>query len=100
MSRKVTASKNVPDWIPSEDDYELVFCEVGNGETGCFWRECSHNIPKYSDMLLSDYLSSLGLCIPDYTQFLRICAPDYHLEYRAYGGRVRIDYEKKPILSD
>lgn len=88
MSKKLV-EKNLPAWYPTEEDYELVFCEV-NG----FWRECSHNVPKYKDMLFCDYLAELGICIPDYTQFMRICAPDYHFEYRAYGGRIRVDYKK------
>lgn len=86
---KVNASKNVPDWFPSEDDYVLVFCEVQG-----YWRECSNNVPKFNHMLLADYLSSLGLCIPDYTQFIRILNPEYHFEYKSFGGRVTIYYNK------
>ena len=91
MAKKiVNISRNCPNWVANENDYMLLFCEVDG-----LWRECSHNIEKFSDMLLSDYLSYMNIVINDYTQFMRILAPDYHLEYRANGARVRIDYTKR-----
>lgn len=95
MLQKVTAKRNIPNWMPNDDDYELVFMEVYNGIDRFEMREVGHNIPKYNNMLLCDYLDELGLYVPDYTQFLRVVNPEYHFEYRAYGGRVRIDYEKR-----
>lgn len=88
--------KNIPDWIPSEDDYTLVFMEVKDPDGWMSWREVSHNLAKYSNILLSEYLLIMKLYIPDYTQFLRIInrEDNYHFEYRSYGGRVRIDYHK------
>lgn len=87
MSRKSTF-RNVPDWSPSDSDYQLVFCDVDG-----FYRECGHDIPKYRDVLLSDYLLEMNIFIPDYTQFIRIIDLErsLHFEYRSYGGRVCID---------
>lgn len=81
-------SKNVPNWVANEKDYRLLFCLVEDE-----WRECSHNLPKYNNMLLADYLAEMQICIPDYTQFLRIYDDErnLHFEYRCYGGRIRID---------
>lgn len=91
MAKKiVNISRNCPDWVANVNDYLLLFCEVDG-----LWCECSHNIPMFSDMLLSDYLSYMGIVVNDYTQFMRILAPDYMLEYRANGSRVRIDYKKR-----
>lgn len=94
MSRPVNHGKNVPDWLPSENNYQLVFCDVD----GVF-RECGHDIPKYRDMILSDYFNEMHLVVPDYCQFMRVLHPDYLLEYRAFGGRIRIDYKKREIES-
>lgn len=82
------AEKNKIDWFPTENDYELVFVEVDG-----LWREVSHNVAKYNNMLLCDYLAQIGIQIPDYTQFLRVLDPErnLHFEYRCFGGRVRID---------
>lgn len=83
--------RNSSKFYPNLDDYQLVFVLV-NGE----FRECGHDIPRYANMLLSDYLLEMNLFnIPDYTQFLRILHPDYLLEFRSYGGRIRIDYKKR-----
>lgn len=92
MSKRVTTFRNVPNWEPSPDDYQLLFCEVMS-ENGYEWRECSHNIDQFKDMLLADYLDFMHIHVPDYTQFLRIydLERDLHIEYRSIGGRVRID---------
>lgn len=86
-------TKNVPDWFPTDSDYELVFMEVKDPDGYLRWREVSHNLEKFSNMMLADYLLHIGLYIPDYTQFLRIINRErnLHFEYRAYGGRVRIE---------
>lgn len=79
-------------WRPSENDFVLVFMPV-NG----FWREVAHDIPKYSDILLSDFLSIMNLQIPDYTQFLRIISDDMYLAYRHCDSQritIRILYNK------
>ena len=81
--KKVNAERNCPKWVSNEKDYQLVFCEVDG-----YWRECGHNIPKYANMLLADYLSLMCLSIPDYTQFMRIIAPNYRFEYRSCVGSV------------
>lgn len=88
MSRKVIAEKNIPDWLPTENDYQLVFCVVDG-----LWIELGHNLSKYNNITLAEYLQDMNICIPDYTQFLRIIDPErnLHFEYRSYGGRVRID---------
>lgn len=86
-------TRNIPNWFPSENDYTLVFMEVKDPDGELRWREVSHNLAKYNNMLLAEYLLSVGLYIPDFTQFLRIIdrESNLHFEYRAYGGRVRID---------
>lgn len=90
--RKVEIFRNQLDWFPSDNDYQLVFMDVDG-----FYRECGHCVPSFSDMLLSDFLSSININIPDYTNFLRIYDPErnLHFEYRSYGGLVRIDV--KPL---
>lgn len=88
--KKINISRNCPEWVANENDYILCFCEVDG-----LWRECSHNIPIFSDWLLSDYLSYMNIVVNDYTQFMRVLAPHYMLEYRANGARVRIDYKKR-----
>lgn len=93
-AKKFETFRNASDYFPSENDYQLVFCEV-DGE----FRECGHDIKKYANMLLSDYLSEMNLLVSDYTQFIRIIAPDYYLEFRATGSRVRIDYKKREFFS-
>ena len=82
-------SKNLPDWQPSETDYVLVFCDIDG-----VWRECSHNLPEYSNMMLADYLHHIEIQVPDYTQFLRVM--DYERNilfvYKAYNcARVQIN---------
>lgn len=91
MSKKTF--KNCPNWVANERDYQLVFMPVLNVVTRNYeYREVGHDIPKFRNMMLADYLSDMGLYIPDYTQFLRIISPEYHFEYRAYNNaRIRID---------
>lgn len=90
--KKIDAEKNVVGYFPTEKDYQLVFCPVDAGDH-YEWRELGHNIPKYNNMLLADYLQDMNICVPDFTQFLRIIDDErnLHFEYRCYGGRVRID---------
>lgn len=92
MSKKI--SKNVPNYLPTEDDYVLLFMPDDNG----LWREMSNNLNKYYRMLLCDYLAEMELFIPDYCQFMRIITPDEWIEYRAYGERVMISYVKREDL--
>lgn len=80
--------KNVRGWKPSESDYRLIFREI-NGE----WREISNNLPQFSDRILADYLSIMGIDIPDGCQFCRIKRDNLHFEYRDFGAYVRIDVE-------
>lgn len=94
MDKKSQTFRNVPNWSPSEDDYQLVFCMVDG-----VYRECGHDIPKYRNMILSDYFTEMNLVVPDYCQFMRVIHPDYYLEYRANGGRIRIDYKKREFES-
>lgn len=100
MKKKVNAEKNVPNWEPNENDYVLIFVETFDEILGLFeYREAGHNLPKYANMLLCDYLKEMQLeYIPDYTQFMRILHPDYILEYRAYGSRVQINYTKREFF--
>lgn len=82
--------KNVRGWRPTDTDYELGFREVDG-----VWREISNNLPQYSGMILSDYLSLMGIDIPDDCQFCRIIRPDLHFEFREYGSIIRIDVDIK-----
>ena len=83
-------SPNQRGWRPTEDDYVLVFMPVDG-----LWRELSHDIPKYANMVLSDYLAEIGLFVPDDCQFMRIVSDTEYIEYRAYDcNRVVIHYQK------
>lgn len=85
--RVVKIEKNAFDWQPTDKDYVLCFLDV-QGE----WRECSHNLPQFSSMLLADYLNYMHINVPDYTQFLRVIDDERGLcfEYKVYGGRISI----------
>lgn len=95
MQKKVQTFRNCPNWLPNDHDYQLFFVEVDG-----VWRELGHDMPKYANCILSDYLAIMNLYnIPDYTQFLRIIHPDYYLEFRHYGGCIRIDYHEREFIS-
>ena len=90
---KIETFKNVPNWVANERDYQLVFVPTHNIVTNIFeYREAGHDIPKYRNILLADYLLDIGVCVPDFTQFLRVITEDFRFEYRAYNNaRIRID---------
>lgn len=90
-AKNVQVIKNVPNYHATDDDYILVFVPFEDG----LWREAGHNIKRYNNIIMSDYLSELGLCIPDYTQFMRVMRPDSVIEYRTYGNRCTISYCKR-----
>lgn len=74
-----------------ENNYTLVFTFED-----CEWREKGHTVPKYIDILLSDYLAEIGLIVPDYTRYLEILSADVYIVYRVYENfRISIHYEKK-----
>ena len=74
-----------------KENYTLVFTFED-----CEWREKGHSIPKYSDILLSDYLVEIGLNVPDYTRYLEILSDDLYIIYRVYDNfRITIHYQKK-----
>lgn len=91
MSKKI--SKNLPNWLPTDDDYVLLFMPDEKGD----WREMSNNLNKYYGMLLCDYLQLMQLQVPDYCQFMRIISEDEWIEYRVYGNRITISYNKRPL---
>ena len=78
--------KNIPNWEPTPNDYRLIFKEIGGQ-----WREITRNLPKYENVLLSDYLEEMGLNMPDGCTFCRIELDNLHLEYRDFHSFVRID---------
>lgn len=79
--KKEKLRPNVPNWYPTDTDYVLVFMPVDG-----LWIEVGHDLPKFKNMLLCDFLQHIGVCIPDWTQFLRIIDEERKLllEYRAY----------------
>lgn len=79
---------NKRNYYPNELDYVLVFMPIDG-----IWREVGHDIVKYRDMLLSDYLLQVGLVLPDYCQFCRVVREEEQIEYRAYNShRITISY--------
>lgn len=82
---------NANNYTPSEHFYSLVFMPDKLG----YWRELGHDVPKFNDILLSDYLAYMNLTIPDYCQFMRIVTDLYTLTYKAYDAlRVQIIYQE------
>lgn len=81
MSKKYW--RNVPHWHPAENDYVLVFMPVDG-----LWIEVGHDIPKYKNMTLADYLQHMNIIVPDWTQFLRVIDEERRMlfEYRAYDA--------------
>lgn len=95
MATKEKYRPNVPHWHPTESDFVLVFMPVDG-----LWIEVGHDLQHYKNMLLSDFLTEIGINVPDWTQFLRIIDEDRKLlfEYRAYDCRrvvVRVCYDHK-----
>lgn len=80
--------KNAHGWKPSETDYVLAFQWVKG-----FWREISANVPKYSGIILADYLDEVGINLPDDCVFCRIKRPDEVWEFRQSGGLIRVYYQ-------
>ena len=74
-----------------ENNYTLVFTFED-----CVWREKGHTVPKYNDILLSDYLAEIGLNVLDYTRYLEILSDHVYIVYRVYEDfRITIHYQKK-----
>ena len=82
--------KNVPGWMPSENDYLLVFQFVYG-----FWREISGNVPKYAGMIFADYLDAVGINLPDDCTFCRIQRDGEIWECKVYGGMIRVYYKRE-----
>lgn len=79
---------NKPNYFPNEKEYVLVFMPIDG-----IWREVGHDIPKYNNILLADYLAEKQLFLPDCTQFCRVIRDNELFEYRAYDClRVTIYY--------
>lgn len=83
MAVKEKYRPNVPGWHSTENNYVLVFTVVDG-----LWIEVGHDVPKYKNMLLCDYLHEIGVQVPDWTQFLRVLDEDRHMrfEYRAVNS--------------
>lgn len=94
ISKKKLAERfgiNLPDWHPDNRLYVLVFTNV-NGEI----REVSGMMPKYFNILLSEYLNIMGIYnIPDYCTSMLIKAPGYIINYDNYGVYTRIIYDNR-----
>lgn len=82
--------KNVRGWVPSENDYLLVFKWVEG-----YWREISDNVPKYAGMIFADYLDMVGINLPDDCTFCRIKRDGEEWECKVYGGMIRVYYKKE-----
>lgn len=81
--------KNKPAWVPTEDDYRLIFREVDER-----WVEITGNIPRFKGMTLAEYLDMMGLVMNEGTAFCRIITNRYVIEYRDFHSYVRIDIER------
>ena len=81
MAVKEKFRPNVPNWHPTDTDYVLVFMPVDG-----LWIEVGHDVPKFKNVLLADFLQYIGVYVPDWSQFLRVIDEDRKLffEYRAY----------------
>lgn len=84
--------KNVPNWVPSESDYRLVFRQIDG-----IWREISGNLPRVSNIVLADYLSQLEIDLPDGCTFMRIDREGWHFQLKQHGGLIIIDVEDKRL---
>lgn len=87
--------KNVPNWVATDEDYMLVFRQVDD-----LWREISGNLPKYSNIVLADYLAQVGIYVPDDCTFCRIERYEedgrkFYWELRVHGGLIYINYTLK-----
>lgn len=79
--------KNAPNWDATDKDYRLVFRKVG----GC-WREISDNLPQYSNMILADYCSRIGIEIPDGCEMMRVRRDNKRFFIRYWGANLVVDY--------
>lgn len=80
--------KNAPGWSATANDYRLVFRIVD----GC-WREISNNLPQYSNMVLADYCSQVGIDIPDGCVMMRVRRGDKEFYIRKWGASIVVDYD-------
>ena len=70
-------------------DNSIIFREI-NG----IWRRVDSRLPD-GDIILADFLALYDLVIPEYCQFCRIIEPNRYIEYRHYGGTIRINITYK-----
>lgn len=79
--------KNVPNWVPSNKDYRLIFKEV-NG----LWIEVSNNLPRYHGITFAEYCSMMDMTIDDGCTFARFKWGARELCFSDCHGYLRIDY--------
>ena len=81
--------KNVPNWVPSDKDYRLIFREVDG-----LWIEVSNNLPKYYGMTFADYCNQVDMIIDYGCTFARFRRGNVDTCYRDCGGYLRIDVKE------
>lgn len=83
---KEVFSKNVAGWVPTANDYRLIFRFVDD-----MWIEVSGNVLAFAGMTLADYLAEMCITIDDDCTFCRIRRERLTFEYRDCSGYIRID---------
>ena len=81
--------KNAPNWVPTVNDYVLIFREVD----GC-WREITGNLAEYRDMILADYYEAMDITLPDGCTFCRIRRSNGEWEIRDRHSYVKILFKR------
>ncbi len=81
---------NATGWKPSEKDYILVFTYVGDE-----FREISGWLPKYANVLFSEWLNDVGIfSLPDDWANIAINRGNINIHCEVFGQYIRCTYRE------